>query len=86
MRQSDWCEIHTQNDLIGVSNIPLSICYHRSYLKKKQKNKKNLKKGFLFFRAVGIIGDAENINRNVLLWIVHKLIGFTAMCLLSYFH
>ena len=23
-RRSDWCEIHTLNDVIGASNIPLS--------------------------------------------------------------
>ena len=32
MRQSDRCEIHILNDLIGASNIPLSIREHRCYL------------------------------------------------------
>ena len=25
IRRSDWCEIHTLNDLIGASNISLSV-------------------------------------------------------------
>ena len=32
MRRSDWCEIHTLNDLIGASNIPLFIRQHICYL------------------------------------------------------
>ena len=31
MRQSNWCEIQTLNDLIGASNILLSVRLHRCF-------------------------------------------------------
>ena len=47
MQRSDWCEILTLNDLIGASNIPLSVYTNTDVIfsnKKKIKNPLSLNK------------------------------------------
>ena len=56
MRQSDWCEIHTLNDLIGASNI-------KKQTQKNKKKKEEQKKKF-FFPVFQRVYFHQKLNQN----------------------